>query len=57
MGLVPLETLGLVLALVADPIVGLFTTEPSTRPVAVSFAVTSGIAAPPTVLYTALAGV
>ena len=56
LGLVTVGTLGIVLAITASPIVGLFTDDPETVPTAIGFTVTYGLAAPVTVLYVTLSG-
>ena len=56
LGLVTVGTLGVVLAVFADPLAGLFTDDPATLPVAAAFAFTYGVTAPFTVLYVSLAG-
>jgi putative MATE family efflux protein len=56
LGLVTVGTIGVVFALAAEPLAGLFTNDPGTRPVAAGFAFTYGITAPFTVLYVSLAG-
>lgn len=56
LGLCTVGVLGLLLAAFADPLAGLFTGDPVTRPAAAGFAFTYGIAAPVTVLYVTLSG-
>jgi len=56
LGLVTVGTLGVVLAVFADPLAGLFTDDPETLPVAAAFAFTYGVTAPFTVLYVSLSG-
>jgi Na+-driven multidrug efflux pump len=56
LGLLTVGTLGLSLAVVAEPLAGLFTDDPETLPAAAGFAFTYGVVAPFTVLYVTLAG-
>lgn len=56
LGLLTVGTIGILLALAAEPLAGLFTDDPDTRLLAAGFAVTYGVVAPFTVLYVALAG-
>ncbi len=56
LGLVTVGTLGVVLATLADPLVGLFTDDPETLPLAAAFAFTYGVTAPFTALYVTLSG-
>jgi putative MATE family efflux protein len=56
LGLVTVGTLGLVLAVFAEPLARLFTDDPETLPTAAAFAFVYGVTAPATVLYIALAG-
>ncbi len=56
LGLVTVGALGIALAALADPLVGLFTDDPETLPVAAAFAFTYGVTAPFTALYITLSG-
>jgi putative MATE family efflux protein len=56
LGLVSVGTIGLLLAVFAEPLAGLFTDDPDTLPTAVGFTVAYGLAAPATVLYITLSG-
>nr|WP_267161763.1 MATE family efflux transporter [Halovenus salina] len=56
LGLVSVGTIGLLLAVFAEPLAGLFTDDPETLPTAVGFTVSYGLAAPATVLYITLSG-
>ncbi len=56
LGLVTVGTLGLVLAVFAEPLAGLFTEDADTLAPAAAFAFVYGITAPATALYIALAG-
>lgn len=56
LGIVTVGTIGVLLAAVAEPLVGLFTDDPETLPSAVGFAMTYGLIAPVTVVYVTLAG-
>jgi len=55
-GLLTIGTLGLLLAVFAGPIVGLFTDDPGTVEPAIGFAMVYGLTAPFTVLYVTLSG-
>ena len=56
LGLLTVGTLGLVLAVFAEPLAGLFTDDPDTLPTAAAFAFVYGVTAPVTVLYTSISG-
>ena len=56
LGLLTVGGIGLILAVLAEPIVGLFTDDPATVEPAVGFAVVYGVTAPFTVLFVLLSG-
>jgi MATE family multidrug resistance protein len=56
LGVLTVGTIGLLLAVFAEPLAGLFTDDPETLPAAAAFAFTYGVTAPATVLYVCLSG-
>ncbi|MFC7072735.1 MATE family efflux transporter [Halovenus rubra] len=56
LGLVTVGSIGVLLAVFAEPLAGLFTDDPDTLPVAAGFAFTYGVTAPATVMYVTLSG-